>query len=81
MSIVARTAAKRHCEKEGVQLLDQNIILDNIRIARSTHSLFAFRRKYTFEFSSVGDYRYPGSVTLLDHYIESIELAPFKVSP
>jgi len=80
ISIIAKTIVKRHCDNEGVQLLDQNIILERIRLAPSAHSLIACRRHYRFEFSSVGDYRYPGSITLLGKHIETIELAPFKIN-
>lgn len=78
MSAVARLAAKKYCQKAGVQLLDQNVILKRISIARSTSSLFAFKRQYIFEFSTVGDFRYKGYVTLLGRRVEDIELAPYK---
>ncbi|WP_086931949.1 DUF3301 domain-containing protein [Agarilytica rhodophyticola] len=79
MSNAARLAAKKHCQQVGVQLLDQNVILKRISIARSKASLFAFKRQYIFEFSTVGDFRYKGYITLLGNRIEDIELAPYKV--
>ena len=78
MSRIARAAAKRHCVSVGVQFLDQNAILKKIAIRRSTHSLFALMREYSFEFSSVGDARYQGSISLLGCRVESIELPPYK---
>jgi hypothetical protein len=78
ISLYARAAAKRHCDKEGIQLLDQNVILKRIALCRSSNTLFALRRKYFFEFSSIGDYRYQGIIFMRGHYVESIELAPFK---
>ncbi len=79
ISLVARNAAKKHCEKEGVQLLDQTVILKGLSLRRSSRSLFALERKYIFEFSSVGDHRYKGHINLQGKRIESIELAPFKI--
>ncbi|MGH1486052.1 MAG: DUF3301 domain-containing protein [Cellvibrionaceae bacterium] len=78
MSRVARAAARRYCEKEGVQFLDQNVLLKNISIKPSPHSLFALRRAYRFEFSSVGDTRYEGNIFLMGNRIEHIELQPYK---
>ena len=57
ISLLARAATKRYCEKEGIQLLDQNVILKRVGIVRSHRSLFAIKREYVFEFSSVGDYQ------------------------
>lgn len=79
ISRVAIAAAKRHCEKEGVQLLDQNVVLKHISIKLSPRSLFAIKRRYAFEFSSVGDRRYKGYINLLGRRVENIELAPFKI--
>jgi hypothetical protein len=78
VSIIARNAVRQHCKKVGVQLLDQNIILKRISICKSPHSLFALRRLYTFEFSSVGDYRYKGHIIFEARRMAEIELAPFK---
>ncbi len=79
MSRIARNSARRYCEKMDVQFLDQNVILKRISIKRSSHSLFAFQRQYNFEFSSVGDSRYKGVITLTGNRVESIELPPFKM--
>ncbi len=81
ISLKARNAAKQYCDKEGVQLLDQTIILKEISVRRSSRSLFTLARKYTFEFSSVGDYRYKGEVLLYGSRIQGVELAPFKIDP
>jgi hypothetical protein len=81
VSILARQAARKHCEQVGVQLLDQNILLKRMSIARSPHSLFALKRIYDFEFSSIGDFRYQGHIILLGKRIQGIELEPFKMHP
>lgn len=78
ISLLARASAKRHCEKEGVQLLDQNVILTRVGMAKSHRSLFAIKREYAFEFSSVGDYRYKGKVVMHGKLLAHIELSPFK---
>ncbi|WP_075186478.1 DUF3301 domain-containing protein [Teredinibacter haidensis] len=70
--------AKSHTEKNGVTLLDQSIVLRKIALCRSSHSLFAFKRNYSFEFSSVGDVRYRGQITMLGKRLKRIELEPFR---
>ena len=81
ISLIARAAARQHCNRAEVQLLDHTIILEKITIQRSTQSLLAFRRRYLFEFCTVGDIRYPGYIELLGKRIEHIELTPFKPIP
>lgn len=74
----ARFAAKQHCEQNGLQLLDQNVILKKIGICRSRHQLLAISRHYHFEFSSIGDQRYKGIVYMVGQKIETIELDAYK---
>lgn len=79
ISISASTAAKHRCQKEGIQLLDQTVVLQKMRIIKSKRSIITLQRTYQFEFSSVGDYRYQGTIKMQGRYIESIELPPFKM--
>lgn len=62
----------------GVNLLDQSILLKRVRLVPSINSLIALKRTYAFEFSTLGDERYPGQVVLIGKRLKSIELAPFK---
>jgi hypothetical protein len=78
ISIIAREKALLFCKQAGVQLLDQNILLKRISIKRSPHSLFSFKRCYSFEFSSAGDFRYQGWIALIGNKVHHIELEPFK---
>jgi len=74
----ARLAAKKHCDEHDLQLLDQNVVLQSMWPCRSNQQLLAVKRVYRFEFSSVGDYRYRGSITMVSNRVEGIELAPYK---
>jgi hypothetical protein len=78
MSGIARVCARKHCETMGVQLLDQNIILKKLSLHFSRHSLIAVERLYLFEFSSIGDSRYQGTVKLIGDKVAAIELEAFK---
>lgn len=71
-------AAKQHADKQGVVLLDQSVLLRKVRLVASRHSLFAIERQYKFEFSTVGDTRYRGSVIFNGPRLQKVELQPFK---
>ncbi|MGH1439012.1 MAG: DUF3301 domain-containing protein [Cellvibrionaceae bacterium] len=77
---IAQYAAKKYCDKTGVQFLDQNVVLRKISLARSPHSLFAFKRLYRFEFASIGDRRYRGTITLIGQRMLDVELEPYKTA-
>jgi len=77
---IAQYAAKKYCDEAGVQFLDQNVVLRKLSIARSPHSLFSFKRRYHFEFASVGDRRYHGTITLIGQHTLDIELEPYKTA-
>lgn len=68
----------RQTRDRGVNLLDQSVVLRRISLRPSASSLFAIRRVYSFEFATLGDERYPGSIELLGKRQINITLAPFK---
>jgi len=68
----ARHLTRRH----GLTLLDESIILAKIRIDKRLRML----RIYRFEFSSLGDRRYRGELTLRGKQVIRSELEPFKVA-
>ena len=78
IGLIAKAAVRRHCTHEDVQLLDHTVVLKKISLARSNRSLLALRRTYQFEFSTIGDIRYPGAIRLIGDRVEHIELSPFK---
>lgn len=67
---------KRHCQNDGLQLLDETVSLSSMRLRRNGDGQLAVRRVYEFEFSDNGDNRRLGSITLLGRYAESIQLEP-----
>ena len=78
---LAYATALRHTEQQSVTLLDQSIVLKKLRIARSNRSLFALKREFGFEFSSLGDTRYQGRVVFVGRTLIELHLDPFKVEP
>ena len=85
ISIIAIAAAKHRCRKEGVQLLDQTVILKKMslkkrRRVKSARAIIGIERTYHFEFCSVGDHRYQGTIKMRGKYLDHIELEPFKLA-
>lgn len=79
ISALARIAARRHCQNAGVQFLDQSVVLKKLRFRRISGVNFRLERHYAFEFSSLGDTRYGGVISMRGRSVSEIELEPFKV--
>lgn len=58
-------AARRLCERNGQQLLDETVALHGMRPQRTPSGRLGLLRRYVFEFSSEGDERRRGWITLL----------------
>ncbi|MGH1372169.1 MAG: DUF3301 domain-containing protein [Cellvibrionaceae bacterium] len=71
--------AKQHCEQMNVQLLDDTISLMKLRLKKDRRGNFAVSRSYEFEFSSDGDRRYHGKLTLHGIRLDHVELEPHRV--
>jgi hypothetical protein len=67
----ARELARRFCERQGWQLLDQTVALASLRPRRIDNGL-RWRRIYRFDFSPDGGNRRGGQLTLLGNRLESI---------
>ena len=71
--------AKRHCDENHVQLLDDNVRITGVGIGRNHKGQFKLKRQFKFEFTSTGDRRHEGSMTLLGSQLENINLGVFQV--
>ncbi len=61
----AVAAARRACESEGLQLLDDTVSVAGIKPERDDAGALRLRRFYNFEYSDTGDNRRRGSVVML----------------
>lgn len=59
---LALTEAKRACAGDGLQLLDDNVVLRRIGLNRDANGAMGLRRVYEFEFSRTGESRETGAV-------------------
>lgn len=58
-------AARRACERENVQLLDDTVAFRSLRPVRNDSGHVTLRRVYEFEYSGSGDDRQRGSVVMV----------------
>ena len=75
----AYRTVKQHCEQQGLQLLDEHVALRGLWLKRNRRGRLCWWRSYKFEFSSTGDERYRGLVTILGRELESIEMQPHRM--
>lgn len=68
---IAVLGSKMRCESRGLLLLDQTVSLSKVRLRRDRSGQMRVERKYQFEFSSNGDDRYRGEITLQANRITS----------
>lgn len=66
---LAVLAARRACQSEGLQFLDESMSIDSLRPVRNDAGRLTLRRVYSFEYSDTGDNRQPGSIVLLGHRV------------
>ena len=71
-------AARRACVAEGVQLLDDTVMLSSLWPRRGEGGTLMLRRIYRFEFSDTGNNRLDGSVTLLGFMVQALYLEPHR---
>lgn len=71
--------AKKHCEKEGVELLDDAMALHRLRFERDGRGHRRFAREYAFEFTATGQERYAGKILMFGPHLGRVELAPFRM--
>lgn len=71
--------AKQYCVRNDLQLLDQTVALDKIRLRwRSNPLQIHWQRTFHFQFASTGDRRYNGSIQFLGASLEHINTEPYK---
>ena len=76
---IALAAARNRCLAMTVQMLDDYVALNSIRLHKNKTGKIQLRRAFVFEFSSTGYERYNGTVFMLDRQIESIYMEPYRI--
>ena len=76
---IALGAVKNHCLSMEVQMLDDYVALNCIRLKRDKLRKMQIQRSFLFEFSSTGYERYQGTVLMLGRRVESIYMEPYRI--
>ncbi len=79
----AIVAARKACESEELQFLDETVAIRGLKPARNDDGQLLLRRVYNFEYSDTGDNRRQGSVILLGQRVTvlNIGLRPLSNPP
>ncbi len=75
---IIQKSCKKACQAQGLNFLDDAVVLSKLRLRRGVKGHVVFYREYRFEFSSDGSHRYQGLISLLGKHIKQIELEPFR---
>jgi len=75
----ARLHGRRACDREGLQFLDDTVVLSRVRLRRNANGQLAIRREYRFEFASDGGRRYDGYMVLLGNQLLHLTLEPYRI--
>ena len=70
---------RRYCRHHGLQLLDQTTVLRKIWLGRDEDGFLQVGRRYQFEFSTTGEQRYSGGISLLGTKLLSVETEAYAI--
>ncbi len=76
---IARRGGRRACENAEVYFLDDTVAISNIRLRWDDRGRLKFYRKYKFEFTSDGSYRYSGEIIVFGKEIERVTMEPYRL--
>lgn len=68
--------ALKYCKEQGLQLLDQSMVLSGVKPVRGESGGLHLRRRYRFEFATTGETRYRGWVELYGIRLHRLEVEP-----
>ncbi len=76
---IALKEVRKQCDEMDLQWLDQSIALHGFWLRRDDSGTVRVWRSYVFSFSSTGDDRYEGRVTLLGRKVTGVQLDPHRI--
>ena len=71
-SEIATRAARRACEQDDVQFLDDTVVCVRTRPARDDNGQMCLARRYQFEFSDTGNDRRTGAIRMLGQRVDMV---------
>jgi hypothetical protein len=64
--------ARRTCQQQQLQFLDQTVSLSKIRLSRTSTGSSCFRREFGFEFTDYGEFRDGATVIMRGNALERV---------
>lgn len=77
---IAVEHARRRCQVDGVQFLDDTVSLATIKPSRDEEGRLTLKRAYIFEYSDTGNDRKTGSIVMLGRAVQSLYVGPRLVA-
>ena len=72
----ALASVRQHCERQDVQLLDDNVALRGLALLRDARGQRRLARVYGFEFTVTGEQRLNGRISMFGRQAGTIQLDP-----
>jgi hypothetical protein len=76
---IAVATSREACQRAGLQLLDDTVVMAKLRPVRDHRGRVTLRRVYIFEFTDTGDNRREGSVVVMRAAAVDVELEPYRM--
>lgn len=77
----ALRGARRYCESQQVQLLDDSLVVNRRGLRRDGAGRLGWRRRFTFEFTATGEERYRGHIDMAGSRVADVRLDAHRVPP
>jgi len=76
---IACRAGRERCREIGALLLDDTVVLTRVRLRRDDEGHLSFYREFRFEFTSDGNTRHRGKMSLLGGHILQLHMDPYRI--
>ena len=76
---LALRAGRDYCRTISVQFLDDTVSRQRIALARDGSGSMRIRRDYGFEFTSDGDRRYTGGISMLGSSVTGVQVELHRI--
>lgn len=75
----ALRAGREYCRNVDLQMLDETVSRQSIGLARAPDGQFRIRRVFLFEFTSDGERRYHGEITMLGSRVLGVQVELHRI--
>mgnify|MGYP000182770519 CR=1 FL=1 len=76
---LALIEASKYCKNLDLSLLDESVVLRGIKPIRNSQGKLCLSRTYQFDFTSNGEDRYQGEISLSGRRVLKVKLPPHRI--